>query len=235
MIENLCAVDHAFTTISKNDAFNWSRTHNAIMQGVDELFLTGIGPELELGSVVPLYLTKSDFIPDMYRGGVGRIYFTASPTIENSKAPSARDNRFNNATFLYKCLELKEKIPFAELKELGIIPHARSVQAFGHTKSKLSNDRKSALWNFIFQNDLANEQRVEELFNATRTLPKVAISYAGEDWIAARRLASWLRHYGVQSFLVTSTGSLGVLEAAVLERLLVTTQLPYQAGFDGMY
>ncbi len=224
LIEQLVGLPHAPSTVAKYDARNTHRLHNAMTRGLDEFFLWGLGPNLPAGSIVPLYVPDTVNLPKKYRMGISRIYQTASKAFQQDDGDGAMGGGagFRHDVFLYKPVELPVPLPYAAFSKM---PEFAGMQIlnFGNAQSLWSDDTKRRFWSIVLDHAPDAEALVRTQFLDGQDNQTIAISYAGPDWVAARRMADWLRPTGASIFLITSTGELGDHEHAPLRDFLAET------------
>lgn len=211
LVQELMAIPHALTTVATKDASNIHRLHNALARGIDELFLWGLGPDLKTGSIVPLYVTNTDHLPETERKCIRRIYATASATTAGRS--------FRHHVFLHRGIELSPPISFRELRDAEVLS-GRDVQRAGHATKPWSEERVRRFWQLVLSKQSTLVTEVKRRFLDARDQDYVAISYAGTDWMLARRLKMWLEEGGHSVFFVTSTVAVEEHERDPLHHLL---------------
>ena len=159
----------------------------------------GLGPRLEVGNLVALYVPDSTFVPRCDRKTISRVY-SVSHIIEGRKWP--------NYVYLgqplvfdpFRLEDLRVKIGLSDFE----------IRDAGSTENAWEKARAQKFWSFILkrQANLETIARERLLQERLETRYDVAISYAGPDWTEARRLKRWFDHEGLQTFFATSVGTL---------------------------
>jgi hypothetical protein len=211
VIDALTSRPLALTTFRLKDADSANRYQTAIARGDDELLFWGLGPRLEVGNLVALYVPNSTFVPRCDRMTISRVY-SVSHIIEGRKWP--------NYVYLgqplvfdpFRLEDLRVKIGLSDFE----------IRDSGSKKNAWEKARAQKFWSFILkrQANLETVARERLLQKHLESRYDVAISYAGPDWTEARRLKRWFDHEGLQTFFATSVGTLNNEGRQTLPELL---------------
>lgn len=188
--------------------FAGSDVASAIALEADQFLRWGIGPTLDVGAIVAIYAPKSSSqLPPHERGVIRHLFTVVRPTYDAPKGLAWR-----NIVFLGQRVALRQAVTLEELKSekvtnIWALPKT-NFKYVGFLKRPLTTSEAVLFWSLVARrNDLREVARL--LTPQTVIQPSVpgkqykfdiAISFAGEDRVVARRLATALKAAGVNVF-----------------------------------
>lgn len=203
VLRELVARSLAVTTFAGSDA------ESAFALEADQFLRWGVGPSLDTGSIVAIYAPKSArAIPQHERGVIRHLFRVARPTY-----PAHKGYVWRNIAFLHQRASLRQAVTLEEMQDEDVITQWRlpnsSFRGAGRVKKSLTLSEAKVFWRLVGRrNDLEALTGLLRLpttnvQNRPRTSNypiDVAISYAGEDRVVAKRLTKALEATGLKVF-----------------------------------
>jgi len=204
----------ALTTLAATDREYCDRLQNSLVRGSHELLYWGVGPPLRRGDIVALYMPKTKFLPDSEHSRVRRLYFAA--------ADSTPGSSWNQHVFLNRRVDLDPAITYQDLIEtIGL--SFRHVMAAGRMSAPLAESVSARLLSVASKRCAGGLAEFRLRAQQAKAIPKVCISYSGQDWTQAQRLKLWLDAAGLAPFFVSPAGGVLPVEEEPLRDLLIST------------
>ena len=198
------------TTIRTDDHVWANRFQTAVVRGNDELILWGLGPDLQIGDVVALYMTDNEYIAPQDRESISRLY---------SVAAIIPGKKYRNHVFLHKCVEITPlDYPTLINDPIGLKPN--EFYNAGHIKIPWTRKRSTEFWSLVLKKQPDLEHVIRSRLLESVSEYDIAISYPGESWTEAMRIKRWCESEELSVFCVTSTGELTYDEETPLQELL---------------
>jgi hypothetical protein len=169
----------------------------------------GGGASLDVGAIVAIYAPKTaQKLPAHERGVIRHLFTVVRPTHLAEPGMAWR-----NVVFLGQRVSLRQAVTLEELKNETVtavwkLPKT-NFKAVGSLKQPLSQRERPVFWRVIAnRNDLRDLAGLLDIGATIPTLAPakreyafdIAISFAGEDRVVARRLAVALRDAGLKVF-----------------------------------